>query len=274
MVSRYQKRIPSPYSGQALARCWIASTSTSRLCPELRRGVPRVEYEKLSDERLGEPSAVIRGRADGAVEAVHRWGAGHTLSVVYRRRFTVRMVRREEGDAERVMTAGETGRTHTDRTPQAPPRRRGGWKTKLLILGGLIVLVAWASITWAISANRHKASTYGIADPSSAALRIENRTADFAITRFSVEEPEGGVAVQDVRGEIGPGAEAVLEITSGAYLVTVFYVEIGQAAPDRPQGFLSGSFSVVPGKAAIMHLQGGRSSPESFIFIPPELAIK
>jgi hypothetical protein len=122
--------------------------------------------------------------------------------------------------------------------------------------------------------NRHKASTYGIVDPSSAALRIENRTADFAITHVSVEGPERSVAVQDVRGEIGPDAEAVLEIAPGAYLVTVFYVEISQAVPDRPQGFLSGSFSVAPGKAAVLYLQGGRSSPESFIFISPELAFK
>jgi ubiquinone/menaquinone biosynthesis C-methylase UbiE len=205
--------------------------------------------------------------------------------------------KRKEGERERVMTEGGTGRrggeenrassqysqvygaslsdqSHTGQTSQAPSRRRGGWKTKLLILGGLIALLGWVSITWAVSVNRHEASTYGIADPSSAALRVENRTTDFAITRVSIEEPERSVTVQDVGREIGPSAEAVLEIAPGAYLVKVFYVEISQAVPDRPQGFLSGTFSVSPGKATVLHLQGGRSSPESFIFIPPELAFK
>ncbi|MGD8623967.1 MAG: YifB family Mg chelatase-like AAA ATPase, partial [Anaerolineae bacterium] len=50
MVSRYQKRI----SGPLLDRI------------DIHIEVPRVEYEKLSDERLGEPSAAIRGRVEAA----------------------------------------------------------------------------------------------------------------------------------------------------------------------------------------------------------------
>jgi magnesium chelatase family protein len=50
MVSRYQKRI----SGPLLDRI------------DIHVDVPRVEYEKLSDDRLGEPSAAIRRRVEAA----------------------------------------------------------------------------------------------------------------------------------------------------------------------------------------------------------------
>jgi len=50
MVSRYQKRI----SGPLLDRI------------DIHIEVPRVDYEKLSDDRLGEPSAAIRGRVEAA----------------------------------------------------------------------------------------------------------------------------------------------------------------------------------------------------------------
>jgi magnesium chelatase family protein len=50
MVSRYQKRI----SGPLLDRI------------DIHIEVPRVEYEKLSDDRLGEPSAAIRVRVEAA----------------------------------------------------------------------------------------------------------------------------------------------------------------------------------------------------------------
>ena len=52
MVSRYQKRI----SGPLLDRI------------DIHIEVPRVEYEKLSDDRLGEPSAAIRDRVETARE--------------------------------------------------------------------------------------------------------------------------------------------------------------------------------------------------------------
>jgi magnesium chelatase family protein len=50
MVSRYQKRI----SGPLLDRI------------DIHIEVPRVEYEKLSDDRLGEPAAAIRSRVESA----------------------------------------------------------------------------------------------------------------------------------------------------------------------------------------------------------------
>jgi magnesium chelatase family protein len=50
MVSRYQKRI----SGSLLDRI------------DIHIEVPRVEYEKPSDERLGEPSETIRARVEAA----------------------------------------------------------------------------------------------------------------------------------------------------------------------------------------------------------------
>jgi len=52
MVSRYQKRI----SGPLLDRI------------DIHVDVPRVEYDKLSDDRLGEPSAAIRKRVEAARE--------------------------------------------------------------------------------------------------------------------------------------------------------------------------------------------------------------
>jgi magnesium chelatase family protein len=52
MVTRYQKRI----SGPLLDRI------------DIHVEVPRVEYEKLSDNRVGEPSAAIRSRVEAARE--------------------------------------------------------------------------------------------------------------------------------------------------------------------------------------------------------------
>jgi magnesium chelatase family protein len=50
MITRYQKRL----SGPMLDRI------------DIHVEVPRVNYEKLSDERLGEPSDVVRGRVEAA----------------------------------------------------------------------------------------------------------------------------------------------------------------------------------------------------------------
>jgi len=50
VISRYQKRI----SGPLLDRV------------DIHVGVPRVEYDKLSDDRFGEPSAAIRARVEAA----------------------------------------------------------------------------------------------------------------------------------------------------------------------------------------------------------------
>jgi magnesium chelatase family protein len=56
MVSRYQKRI----SGPLLDRI------------DIHIEVPRVEYEKLSDDRLGEPSSLVRARVEAARECQRR----------------------------------------------------------------------------------------------------------------------------------------------------------------------------------------------------------
>ncbi len=63
LVSRYQKRI----SGPLLDRI------------DIHVEVPRVEFEKLSDERRGEPSAAIRARVEAARERQRRRFQGTTL---------------------------------------------------------------------------------------------------------------------------------------------------------------------------------------------------
>jgi len=52
MVSRYQKRISGPLMDRI----------------DIHVEVPRVEYDKLSDDRLGEPSSAIRERVEAARE--------------------------------------------------------------------------------------------------------------------------------------------------------------------------------------------------------------
>lgn len=64
MVSRYQKRI----SGPLLDRI------------DIHVEVPRVEYDKLADDRLGEPSAAIRGRVEAARAIQRQRFAGTTLA--------------------------------------------------------------------------------------------------------------------------------------------------------------------------------------------------
>ncbi|MDH7488138.1 MAG: ATP-binding protein, partial [Anaerolineae bacterium] len=63
-ISRYQKRI----SGPLLDRI------------DIHVEVPRVDYEKLSDERRGEPSAVIRRRVQAARERQQQRFAGTPLA--------------------------------------------------------------------------------------------------------------------------------------------------------------------------------------------------
>ena len=64
MVTRYQKRI----SGPLLDRI------------DIHLEVPRVEYEKLSDDRLGEPSAAIRARVEAARQRQRERFAGTGLA--------------------------------------------------------------------------------------------------------------------------------------------------------------------------------------------------
>jgi magnesium chelatase family protein len=63
MVSRYQKRI----SGPLLDRI------------DIHIEVPRVEYDKLSDDRLGEPSSAIQPRVEAARERQRRRFEGTNL---------------------------------------------------------------------------------------------------------------------------------------------------------------------------------------------------
>jgi magnesium chelatase family protein len=60
VISRYQKRI----SGPLLDRV------------DIHVGVPRVEYDKLSDDRFGEPSAAIRERVEAARQRQRQRFAG------------------------------------------------------------------------------------------------------------------------------------------------------------------------------------------------------
>jgi magnesium chelatase family protein len=64
MISRYQKRI----SGPLLDRI------------DIHVEVPAVDYEKLSDERLGEPSAAVRGRVERARKVQRERFAGTGLT--------------------------------------------------------------------------------------------------------------------------------------------------------------------------------------------------
>ncbi len=63
LVSKYQKRI----SGPLLDRI------------DIHVEVPRVEYEKLADERMGEPSACVRERVEAARERQRQRFAGSAL---------------------------------------------------------------------------------------------------------------------------------------------------------------------------------------------------
>jgi magnesium chelatase family protein len=63
IVTRYQKRI----SGPLLDRI------------DIHIEVPRVDYDKLSDDRLGEPSAAIRARVEAARQQQRKRFAGTKL---------------------------------------------------------------------------------------------------------------------------------------------------------------------------------------------------
>ncbi len=65
-ITRYQKRI----SGPLLDRI------------DIHLDVPRIEYEKLSDRRTGEPSAMVRARVEAAraIQAKRFQGTGHHLN--------------------------------------------------------------------------------------------------------------------------------------------------------------------------------------------------
>jgi magnesium chelatase family protein len=64
MVSRYQKRVSGPLMDRI----------------DIHVEVPAVKYEKLSDDRLGEPSAVVRARVDTAREIQRRRFVGTAMA--------------------------------------------------------------------------------------------------------------------------------------------------------------------------------------------------
>jgi len=66
MVSRCQKRIPSIPQGR------LRPPPGPHRNRQAHIEVPRVEYEKLSDDRLGEPSAALRERVEAARERQRR----------------------------------------------------------------------------------------------------------------------------------------------------------------------------------------------------------
>ena len=58
MITRYQKRISGPLLDRMAHRSALGPPEWAHV------EVPAADYEKLSDERLGEPSAAVRARVD------------------------------------------------------------------------------------------------------------------------------------------------------------------------------------------------------------------
>jgi hypothetical protein len=179
------------------------------------------------------------------------------------------------GDAPDCAACGASlaEQPQADRKGPAWSEQLQGRRLGFLIAGALIAL-AVVAIMWSSNARSHRASTYGFDDASSAALRVENRTTDFAIKRVFIEDADLLVGTQDEYGGIVAGAKEAFEIVPGSYQVKVFYVESSQVLAFRPEGSLSELVTVGPGEAAILRLEGGRSSPEGMIFIPPKLSVK
>jgi len=139
----------------------------------------------------------------------------------------------------------------------------------VLLLAAAVILIAWI-----LGSASQKASSYGIVDPTSAVLRIENKTTDFAITRVFVGEAETGFVDEEMHNEIGPGKGAVVELEPGDYLVKISWVEIAQVEAFVPKGDLTERLDLAPGEAAILHMQGGRWHSDGLLCIPPKLAFK
>lgn len=156
---------------------------------------------------------------------------------------------------------------------QAEPRWRGGWQARVLTLA-LLAAVVITLLAWILGTPSHKASSYGIVDPSSAALRVENRTTDFAIARVLIGEPESGIINQKVHHEIGPGAGAAIELEPGDYLLEISWVEIAQVEAFVPKGELTERIDLSAGEAAVLHLQGGRWASDGLLCIPPKLVVR
>jgi hypothetical protein len=57
-------------------------------------------------------------------------------------------------------------------------------------------------------------------------------------------------------------------------MVKIHYVEIKQAEANRPKGVVEQLIEVSPGKAVLLSLTGGRSSPDGLIFVAPQIVSK
>jgi len=79
MVSRYQADRRRPADGRRPAISGPLLDRADLRSDDIHIEVPRVEYEKLSDDRLGEPSAAIRARVEAARERQRRRLEGTAL---------------------------------------------------------------------------------------------------------------------------------------------------------------------------------------------------
>jgi magnesium chelatase family protein len=71
IVSRYQKRVSGPLMDRS---------AQPPFGIDIHVEVPTVKYEKLSDNQLGEPSAVVRARVEAAREIQRRRFEGTTMA--------------------------------------------------------------------------------------------------------------------------------------------------------------------------------------------------
>jgi hypothetical protein len=149
---------------------------------------------------------------------------------------------------------------------------RPRWWIPFLVGGALVVLVGL--LVWGAQGRRHRASTYGITDPSLAALRIENETTDYAITHISIEDSEQHVVSWEETIEIEPGENTVISLEPGNHIVRLRYVEVKQAEAHRPKGTLDQPVAVSAGEAVLLSLEGGRSSPGASIVVAPRVVAK
>jgi hypothetical protein len=148
-------------------------------------------------------------------------------------------------------------------------------RSMAMLLVALVVLVpALLLLLWLADAHSHRASTYGIVDPNRAALRIENRTSDFAISRVTIARADTQIVDQDLHQEILMDAGNVLDLEPGDYVLDVYWVESGQVEAYQKKGESHASFSVSPGQAVVLRLKGGRAPGEGLFWMPPELVFK
>ena len=155
----------------------------------------------------------------------------------------------------------------------AVPRRRA-----IILIGmGLAIITMIAGIMAAglhLYARRHRASSYGISDPASTALRVENHTRDFVITRIIIEDQGRTTIIADVRQEVLPEEKQVIELAAGRYIATVRFVEIMRTPTYLSPNDLFLPLHLDPGKAVILSLEDGIASPETRLYLPPRLVSK